>query len=410
MKRLVLACLVAVGCTQSGTGVDVTVDGAGLDPDALDVVAHFAGRDVHKVVPLPAGVGLPTHFLAELPDAATTVRFDVTATRAGAPLASGSSPDVAVTAHHIAATTVVLSGGSDGFTASGLDLASPWTLVRGGPPLMGGVVTSIWGAAATDLYATVSGNATANLLRSTDRGASWSPQNVGGGGDLDGVWGSSAGDVFLVGAGGKVYHGAATTWSSESTPIAGARLHAVFGVATDVYAVGDSNVVIHRSAGNSWVQQTPTGNTAFHALWGVPGDLWAVGSGGTILHSTGNATWTPESSGTALDLRGVFGTSATDVWIVGDAGTVLHSTAGGFTPAGSGIDAASNLFAVAGAGGALWTAGTQWGVWRLDGSAWQPEPTIAVDDALADTLQALFAVSADELFAGGNGQTILHRQ
>lgn len=412
MKRLLLVWLAAAACTRSGTGVEVTVTGPGLQPDTLEVVAHLPGRDLSRTVAVPAGVGLPTTFLATLADATATVRFDVTAKQGGATLAAGSSPDVTVPAHHVVATTVPLGGGADALVPPDADLGLPWVVAHGGPPLGTGAVTAVWGSAATDVYATVAGDPQHNLLRSIDRGATWSAQNVGGGGDLDAVWGASAGDIYLVGAGGRVFHGAGTSWTPDTTTaLNGATLYAVFGLSgSDVYVAGANDVVAHRASG-SWLVQTANGTTELHGLGGAAGELWAVGSGGTILHSTGGGSWSPVTSGVGVTLRGVFATAANDVWIVGDGGTVLHAGGGAFAPAADGIDAGRDLFAIAGGGGALFAAGARFSVYRRSGSAWQPDPTgVPVDDPLGDTLYALFVVSPSELFAGGNGQTILHRE
>jgi hypothetical protein len=129
------------------------------------------------------------------------------------------------------------------------------------------------------------------------------------------------------------------------------------------------------------------------------------------LKSTGNGNWAAETSGTPNELRAIFGTSATDVWVVGD-GVVLHSDGSGtWTAAADGVPADVNLRAIGGRpGGPVWAVGNAWTIVRRDTSAWVVEPTgLTVDDLAGDTLQAIYAPSAAEVFAGGAGQTILHR-
>jgi hypothetical protein len=47
-----------------------------------------------------------------------------------------------------------------------------------------------------------------------------------------------------------------------------------------------------------------------------------VGTRGTILHWDGSA-WTPETSGTASTLAGVWGFADGTAWAVGQGGTIL---------------------------------------------------------------------------------------
>ncbi len=129
------------------------------------------------------------------------------------------------------------------------------------------------------------------------------------------------------------------------------------------------------------------------------------------MASTGNGTWTAESSGTPNELRAIFGTSATDVWVVGD-GVVLHSDGGGtWTVAADGVPADVNLRAIGGRpGGPVWAVGNAWTIVRRDaprGSSSRPASPSTIP--AGDVLQAIFAPSTADVFAGGAGQTILHR-
>ena len=170
---------------------------------------------------------------------------------------------------------------------------------------------------------------------------------------------------------------------------------------------------MHSGAGGGWVTQTVVGTTELRGLWGVAGHLWAIGSAGTILKSTGNGSWSAETSGTPNELRAIFGTGATDVWVVGD-GVVLHSDGGGsWAAASDGVPTDVSLRALGGRpGGPVWAVGSAWTVLRRDigASVWVAEPTgVPVDDPAGDTLEALFATSLADVFAGGAGQTLLHR-
>src|SRR5438067_756949 len=112
--RLLALALIAGGCTQSGTGVMLTVDGPGLSPDLLTLIASYGTHVVPRTIQVP--LGLPTTVLAELPDENTTVTFDVTAKSGVAILAHGTTPAITVTAHQIATAMITLgeNGGGDG--------------------------------------------------------------------------------------------------------------------------------------------------------------------------------------------------------------------------------------------------------------------------------------------------------
>ena len=67
---------------------------------------------------------------------------------------------------------------------------------------------------------------------------------------------------------------------------------------------------------------------------------WLVGNTGTIRATVnGGATWTPQTAGTAVNLRDVHFRDAMTGWIVGDGGTILATTNGGadWAPETSGV-------------------------------------------------------------------------
>lgn len=414
MKRLIGVAALLAGCTQSGTGVELLIDPAGIALDELDIGAQYGGRTITKVVGVAGGTTFD--LLARLPDQSTTVTFIVDARAAGQVVGHGASMPIAVPAHHIVTTTIVLSsgGGGDGF-APPPDLAgdgggAAWTHQQGALPPGAGAIHAIWGSSGGDVYAAATATGGLNLYRSTDHGAHWSGQLAGVAVDLNGVGGTSSSDVYLVGDGATILHGSGTSWTPQSTPVVSTtRLLGVFALAPgDVYIAGAANTILH-SSGVNWIQQTAVGTTELRAVWGVTGKLWAVGSGGTILKSNGTS-WSPDPSGTGAELRAIFGTSASDVWVVGD-GVVLHYDGNLWSPAVDGVPAGESLRGVGGrVGGPLFAVGAGWLVLRRDVAAWVVEPTgLPVDDPAGDLLYAVFVPSASEAFAGGAGQTILHR-
>ncbi|MEA2752105.1 MAG: hypothetical protein QOI41_6248 [Myxococcales bacterium] len=175
-------------------------------------------------------------------------------------------------------------------------------------------ITSIWGSSANDVWMAADNSTAAAYERGmtlhgtpavssgTDAGAeggapadddrlTWTPVDSQSAVTLESVWGSSASDVWAVGALGTIRH---------ITP-------------QDV----------------RW-QEVPAPTTeTLHAIWGSgPKDIWAVGNAGTILHYDG-VSFQPSTAqfpiGRKPKLNGIWGSGPNDVWIVGD-GVALHYT------------------------------------------------------------------------------------
>jgi archaellum component FlaF (FlaF/FlaG flagellin family) len=143
---------------------------------------------------------------------------------------------------------------------------------------------------------------------------------------LDGVcgWGtnSDAEDIWAVGTGGALLHGDATGWTTEES-----------GTTSDLYAlwvddvtptllVGAGGTIVRFGTG---VEESGTARDLFAIAAPDRGDWgeWVVGAGGTIRHCCG---WSPDASGTARDLYGIYG-EGNQVWAVGAGGTILHGSA-----------------------------------------------------------------------------------
>jgi len=264
---------------------------------------------------------------------------------------------------------------------------------------------------------------------------------------LNGVWGSSINDVWAVGAHGQVLHRDAAGWAIVDPGCKGLSncealptLWDVWGTGPDnVYAVGNGGTINHWN-GESWNSQSDgeandlfavSGNESVVAAVGDLGETFtnysgafatgsagvssqllaiealsgdesiAVGTSGSIVRHTA-AGWFPESSGTFVDLRGIWSDGQNSV-AVGKSGTALHSAASGvWSPKSSGTSSdlndvngsmASDLYAV-GAGGLLL---------HYDGSTWSKVGNLVAEDLLA--LEQLGAGGA--VFAVGAGGTVV---
>ncbi|OJY25089.1 MAG: hypothetical protein BGO98_08790 [Myxococcales bacterium 68-20] len=168
-------------------------------------------------------------------------------------------------------------------------------------------VTRIWGSSPTDVWMTADNSTYVAHERGitlhgtpSDAGAdaggvddslTWVKVDAQTNVSLESIWGSSASDVWAVGALGAI---------RRITP-----------------------------ADDRWQKIESNTTETLRSVWGSgPKDIWAVGDTGTILHYDGTA-FTPSTVqlplGRKPNLRGVWGSGPNDVWIVGD-GVVLHYT------------------------------------------------------------------------------------
>lgn len=136
----------------------------------------------------------------------------------------------------------------------------------------------LWGADRAHVWA-VGESYGQGIVRRFD-GNGWRTPAVPGGAPLNGVWGSSATDVFAVGINGRILHYDGGSWSDMASPVA-ADLYAVGGTApSDVYAAGDG-VVLHYD-GSDWtvVANAPAG--AYRSIWATSGPVY-FGADGRIV-------------------------------------------------------------------------------------------------------------------------------
>lgn len=153
------------------------------------------------------------------------------------------------------------------------------------------------------------------------------------------VWGTSATDVWTVGAdadgtGPYVLHYDGASWSRIATGITGVDLWWVHGFAGGPVFAGGTEGTILRIEGTTVTPMTTPGMNTVFGIWGTsPTDVWAVGGalgatgGGFTWHYDGT-TWSdvPLPAGFP-DMDVVFkvwGRASGDVWFVGTHGRILH--------------------------------------------------------------------------------------
>lgn len=189
-------------------------------------------------------------------------------------------------------------------------------------------VTSIWGSSADDVWMTVDNGAKVAYQRGmTFHGTPYDASTGGPNPNLreySSCQGCDPGCVACALADDRLGW---TPVDSQAT----VTLEAVWGSsADDVWAVGaQGNIRRIRPGDERWRKvESPTTET-LRAVWGTgPNDVWIAGDSGTILHYDGTkfaASSAQLPLGPRPNLHGIWGSSPSDVWIVGDT-VALHYT------------------------------------------------------------------------------------
>jgi hypothetical protein len=225
----------------------------------------------------------------------------------------------------------------------------------------------------------------------------------------NGIWGSSASDIWIVGDGARVRHWDGTALQTILTPssIAGENLLAVYGFAvsglpsSDVYAVGDAGSIIHYN-GTAWSEPANPTDCRLNAIWGSgPTDIWAVGACSEIAHFTGGAWSIDPFSGPELFAIAP-GSDGIPV-AVGAGGAIYRRNTDGWLLQNSNTDA--NLFGLISDGplGHMFAVGARGTILRYTSSAWVP-----VSSGVSSDIRGAWMASAANIFAVGVGAFIAH--
>ncbi len=154
---------------------------------------------------------------------------------------------------------------------------------------------------------------------------------------------------------------------------------------------------------------------ALLSVWGTAADdVWTVGGdtrdgrGPLVLRYDG-AAWTRLETGEASgDLWWVYGFAGGPVYVGGTGGVILRYEGGRFTKMPT--PGTGTVFGLWGAQpDAMWAVGGEAGaagfVWRLQGGAWVPEPSLPADVAASTAIWKVAGRGPDDVrFVGENGQ------
>ena len=273
----------------------------------------------------------------------------------------------------------------------------------------------VWGSSATDIFAVGADGIILHYDGNPE--GTWSAMDSSiTTNTLNGVWGSSASDVFAVGDEGIILHydgNPEGTWSAMDSNISSSTLNGVWGSsASDVFAVGWDGTILHYDDdGSGWdaIGSQETQAHYFGGVWGSSAtDVYVVGgfTDNEIFHYDGT-TWvnTFSSEGNELFLQAVWGSSASNVFAVGTGGITHHYKGSVWDTMNSGTtntlkdvwgSSASDVFAVGVNGTLLHYNGNPAGIWSSD-----------IASGTAKNLSGIWGSSANDVFVVGNDGIII---
>ena len=236
----------------------------------------------------------------------------------------------------------------------------------------------------------------------------WAQLNSGISEGINGLWGTSATDVFAT-AGGRVLHYDGTVWNSVFGDIGFLNMDVWGSSASDVYVVGNAAKVLHYD-GTTWSLMTSGLSNMLPDVWGAsPRDIFAVSWDGTIVHFDGVSWRSMGSPAPSASLYGVWGTSASDVYAVGGlpyAAAAFHYDGTSWSEISTGVT--RSIEAVWGVSGAdIYAAGVDGNVFHYDGTSWTRvafDVPIHVNEIWGSSATDIYFAGADSL----DHATVLH--
>ncbi|MSQ84350.1 MAG: hypothetical protein EXR77_15935 [Myxococcales bacterium] len=231
--------------------------------------------------------------------------------------------------------------------------------------------------------------------------------------NVDGAIGDSAGskDGVIVGDTGPeaaVDSGGAKAILTARSLQYSANLNGVWGATSDdVWIVGDKGMILHWN-GKVLVARASGTSTDLYAAGGTGSDdVWFVGADGIALHWNGLSLVDQSPTDTKVPLRAV-AAAAGIVYVAGDNGTVYLRDATGWKLQSS--KASFNLYGIAAAGiGQVWAVGEQGQAVKLAGGSWSVTSLPKANKTLRSVATApsgkLFAVGDASYLAGTNAGT-----
>lgn len=214
--------------------------------------------------------------------------------------------------------------------------------------------------------------------------------------DLNGLWGSGAGETLqlaIAADDGWVATYSAATWTMWS--LGTEDNIAVDGTAlTNLFVAGDNG--IQRFDGATWtLESTPT--VAMYSVCAFETAAYAAGAEGTVLRRGDGGVWAASDTGKVANFFAINGVSAGDVWAVGDQGVIMHWNGTAWSQSDNDRTETLNALFVGAADGVI-AVGNGGVTLTYNGDRWR--------ERASDTFQNLYAVhgvSAANAWTVGNG-------
>lgn len=217
---------------------------------------------------------------------------------------------------------------------------------------------------------------------------------------LNGIWGSSATNIFVVGGEGTIVHHDGIGWN----PMASGSTRSLYGVwgtsPTNVYATGSGSTLLQYD-GQSW-NKLPSiaGNYFLRSVWASSAsDIFAVGNK-QALRFNGKAWGPAGTANDALKYSTAWGLTAKAVFLVAAGGWVQRFDGKAWTQSNTGATKSQ---------GGIWASSptniyviANDTIYRSQGQGWKE-----VHHRAGDTYGGIWGSSASDIFVVGHGMNIL---
>lgn len=145
-------------------------------------------------------------------------------------------------------------------------------------------------------------------------GSEWRSEFRGAGPAFYGLHGTTAENLWAVGASGQIAHRSNTGWTVLPSPVSENLTDVWAASANAVFAVGRSGTVLFYD-GSSW-REHDLGTRDLYAVWAASATSAVAGGRGGVIYRWDGSTWLEESISGAPDVHDIAASSPRDIWVV----------------------------------------------------------------------------------------------
>ena len=256
--------------------------------------------------------------------------------------------------------------------------------------------TAIWGISGGLMY--IGGSD--GIYSLTNGATTWNRVLTDSSTSINDIWGTGSADIWAVGE--KIYHYGGSTWKSVIDSVDPQNqwggLYGIHGSTADnIYSVGAQGRIFSYQ-GNAWSPLTHVPQFPINAIWAdSPNDSCAAGENGLLVRYDGT-TWRPMSSATNNHLYGVCGWGNGHFMSVGAKGSVQYFNGTGWSSVNSGTtEDLQDIWCLA--PDSAFVVGTSGTILNCNGTSCSPEVT----DGTTVTLYSVYNSVLGTFAAGANG-------